>query len=830
MKVFLSAVSGQFKACRDELASDLRKIRCEVRVQEDFQQGPRTLIERLEEYVAQCDRVIALIGDAYGFEASGDAVPPVDPPRSYTQWEYRFAVGDRLHGNKVSPKDLYVYVASDPYLQQHPVQQTAEHARRQAAFTAAIKASGKHRAPFDSLDQLCRLVLRDGWQMQERPRKPRNLPYASLGSLFKGRAVDLGRLHHLLQINDGRAVVIHGLGGTGKTRLAIEYALGSAAEYAALLSVTADSPEALQRNLAALTAEAILDLPEHEAKEEDVRVNAVKRWLAEHPGWLLILDNVDTPQAAEAVAGLLPRLAAGRVLVTSRLTDWSGSFQALELDMLGEQDAADFLLERTHGRRRAAAADEADALALAKELGGLALALEQAGAFIWQKRVSIADYLSRWREREKKVREWHDARLMNYPRSLAVTWDTSFEQLDAPARALLRMLCWLASEPVPRALLESETAQQQLRASVATIRDTGELANADPDKADMEDSLAALAGLSFIKWESGNDAFRIHRLVQEVARERLPADQREPWLRAALAVVDDYLPGDPPPNDVRSWSRWEPMRPHVAALVAAADAAGIYEPTSRLMNELGLLLATQCIWAEAESLYRRALAIDEQSYGPQHPEVATRLNNLAALLQATNRLAEAEPLMRRVLAIDEQSFGPEHPAVAIRLYNLAALLQDTNRLTEAEPLMCRVVDIFEKSLGTGHPKVATALNNLALLLQATNRLAEAEPLMRRVLAIDEQSFGPEHPNVATELNNLARLLQATHRLAEAEPLMRRAVEIFLDFTAQTDHEHPHLRAARRNYAALLKQMGDSPDEVSAKLNAVAARYGLQLGD
>ena len=84
---------------------------------------------------------------------------------------------------------------------------------------------------------------------------------------------------------------------------------------------------------------------------------------------------MDTPQAAEAVAGLLPRLAAGRVLVTSRLTDWSGSFQALELDMLSEQDAADFLLERTHGRRRAAAADEADALALAKELGGLALAV-----------------------------------------------------------------------------------------------------------------------------------------------------------------------------------------------------------------------------------------------------------------------------------------------------------------------------------------------------------------------------------------------------------------------------------------------------------------------
>ncbi len=96
MKIFLSAVSGQLKECRDALASDLRAIGCEVKVQEDFQQGPRTLIEKIEEYVAHCDRVIALVGDAYGFEASGVAVPAVDPPRTYTQWEFYFALGDRL--------------------------------------------------------------------------------------------------------------------------------------------------------------------------------------------------------------------------------------------------------------------------------------------------------------------------------------------------------------------------------------------------------------------------------------------------------------------------------------------------------------------------------------------------------------------------------------------------------------------------------------------------------------------------------------------------------------------------------------------------------------
>src|SRR5207248_74249 len=102
-------------------------------------------------------------------------------------------------------------------------------------------------------------------------------------------------------------------------------------------------------------------------------------------------------------------------------------------------------------------------------------------------------------------------------------------------------------------------------------------------------------------------------------------------------------------------------------------------------------------------LSRRALAITEQSYGPDHPDVATRLNNLALLLQATNRPGEAEPLFRRALAIDEQSYGPGHPDVARDFNNLALLLRATNRPGEAEPLFRRAVRILiEFRHRTGH--------------------------------------------------------------------------------------------------------------------------------
>jgi hypothetical protein len=122
--------------------------------------------------------------------------------------------------------------------------------------------------------------------------------------------------------------------------------------------------------------------------------------------------------------------------------------------------------------------------------------------------------------------------------------------------------------------------------------------------------------------------------------------------------------------------------------------------------------------------------------------------------------------------------------------------------------------------------VATDLNNLAQLLQDTNRLAEAEPLMRRALAIDEHSFGNQHPKVAIRLNNLALLLQATNRLTEAEPHMQRMAGIFLTFTRQTGHPHPHLRVALGNYASLLKKMGRTDAEVRQRLNNLRAEYGL----
>ncbi len=108
------------------------------------------------------------------------------------------------------------------------------------------------------------------------------------------------------------------------------------------------------------------------------------------------------------------------------------------------------------------------------------------------------------------------------------------------------------------------------------------------------------------------------------------------------------------------------------------------------------------------------------------------------------------------------------------------------------------------------------------------RLGEAEPLMRRALAIDEASYGDSHPDVARDLNNLAHLLKATNRLDEAKLLMRRMVEIFLNFTRDTGHQHPHLTTVLANYVGLLIEMGNTQEQALEKVRAIMKPYGMSV--
>jgi hypothetical protein len=230
------------------------------------------------------------------------------------------------NGNSTSryhKRRLSIYIATADYQSDRPTANVDDDSALQAKHVRHLEKLD--RDYFATTHELCRRVLREDWPMLA-VKKPRNLPFASLGALFKGRDKFLDKLHEVLagdKDGDATAVVgkaLHGLGGVGKTRLAVEYALRHESEHSALLFVSAETPERLYAGLAALTGPDILDLPEKDAREDEVKIPAALGWLENHPGWLMILDNVDDAPAAAAVEKLLARLRGGKVIVTGRIS------------------------------------------------------------------------------------------------------------------------------------------------------------------------------------------------------------------------------------------------------------------------------------------------------------------------------------------------------------------------------------------------------------------------------------------------------------------------------------------------------------------------------
>ncbi len=383
-----------------------------------------------------------------------------------------------------------------------------------------------------------------------------NLPFESLGDLFKGREKELAELETFATSAVPKKV-LHGLGGIGKTRLTVEHAWRHGHLYrGAAFFVRADSPAGLRAQIAALAGADLLRLPERQASAEEEVFGAVLTWLRENPGWLLILDNVDTEEAARAVRELLPRLQGGKVLVTSRLKAWPAGFGKREVERIPPEEANAFLLERTQDARAKKPTDGADAAQLATLLDGLPLALEQAGAYIAYHRFSLRGYLDAWDQTREDVLGWYDERVMDYPHSLAVTWQQTVERLGPAPAALLRLMAFLAPEPIPIGLFE--TGEEIVaEASQKMAEESG----TSPTTETVRAALAALAAYSMIEQEEG--VVLVHRMVQEVTRNRVPEESRRSWTEMALQLVDRFAPPEPP-DDVRTWPVWDLLRPHAA--------------------------------------------------------------------------------------------------------------------------------------------------------------------------------------------------------------------------------------------------------------------------
>ncbi|WP_165423003.1 FxSxx-COOH system tetratricopeptide repeat protein [Ktedonosporobacter rubrisoli] len=639
--------------------------------------------------------------------------------------------------------------------------------------------------------------------LEELPMLPASVPRAHLPNVwmipyprnffFLGRDELLAQLHTRLQSGQplvlSHPLAVGGLGGIGKTQTAVEYAYRYHGEYQAVLWARAESRESLHTSYTQIAKELHLSL--QDAQEQELIVWEVKTWLQERQGWLLILDNADE---LNVLKGFLPPALGGHVLITTRAGATGRLAQRLEVPNFTLQEGALFLLRRAGllapdaPLTQAAAEEQEVARAIARELGGLPLALDQAGAYLEETGTSLAAYLHLYRQYQAALlNERRGSIEEDHPDSVVITWSLSFrrvEQRSLAAVQVLRFCAYLAPDAIPL--------------DVLTI-------SPDPivsDQLVLGQALEALRAYSLVSIDPTARQLSMHRLVQAVIRQSLSEDEQAAWMQRVVMILAGIFPN---PELLEKWPECELYLPHALMATTWIEQEQLStEEAASLLGQTGRYLYRRGHYWEAEPLYKRALEIRRRSLGEEHPDTAMSLNNLALLYWYQGRYEEAEPLYKRVLEICEQQLGEEHPDTATSLNNLAMLYQEQGRYEEAEPLYKRALEIWKQRLGEEYPETATSLNNLASLYREQGRYEEAEPLYKRALEIRRKRLGEGHPDTANSLNNLATLYWEQGRYEEAEPLLKQALEIYKQ---QLGEEHPNVAAILNNLATLYWEQG-----------------------
>ncbi len=509
-----------------------------------------------------------------------------------------------------------------------------------------------------------------------------NIPYPR-NSFFLGRDKLLEeRLHTQLQAGQTTALsqspqAISGLGGIGKTQLAVEYAYRYHQDYEAVLWARAETREELIASYSTLAT--LLKLPEQQAGDQEITLAAVKRWLQMHQKWLLILDNAD---AVELLPPFLPPVAGGHVLLTTRAWDMRRLARRLEVETLPVEQGALLLLRRAallppDGTLEQASADERRlASALTSELGGLPLALDQAGAYLEATGMSLEEYQCISQTHRQTLLNERRSLVEDHPASVATTWSLSFARVEtkSPAAAdLLRLCAYLAPDAIPEAILTQGAEHLgDLLAPVAA------------DAFLFAQAIEALRASSLLARDPRTKTLSVHRLVQAVLRDTLPTEDERQWKQRAVLAVTAARPDV---QDVKQWDACERWLPHALLCATWIEQEPISSPEAALLlNDAGYYLSERARYREAEPLLKRALEIREQELGAQHPDTAGSLNNLAGLYQDQGKYAEAEPLLKRALAIVERVLGPDHPHTRTVRANYVALLRVMGRDEEARKM------------------------------------------------------------------------------------------------------------------------------------------------
>ncbi|KZP05102.1 TPR-like protein [Athelia psychrophila] len=687
-------------------------------------------------------------------------------------------------------------------------------------------------------------------------------PVDRISPCFMGREEDMHAITSAVRSCDGGApsrYAVWGMPGLGKSQLALSYANVSfkAGHHTHVIWIPAMTLEKVNQGLV-----KVLDLTQHVDRnnpDQGARLTAARLCLEQfdlHLKWLIILDDV-TLATLDFLREHLPRQNGhGSILITTRTLEVAKAVASVagqqhpvhELKALSTQKSV-ALLFKSAGIHSSATADLESAQKFVKKIGCLPLAVEQAGSYMRRSGLIGADQLETLYDQGglEEIIGW-DNSLTTYQHTSVLTTITiqlqRLGEIDRHLLMLLQVLSFLDLENIPLDIVVLG-ARRVARRLAAKPKDSllckwvRQLSNRSNQvvvaSADVSVELRPLLELVCSeKWLRGalrhleelslaqprydkETSLHIHDLIQLVLQNSMTADQlgEDPHcalaatlLRGAFETLGDLDSPD-------TWTEFERFVPHLMALLKHAGKStpelhnmnanvawyffrrGRYDEAEALyrrilagqeeglgadhpstlgtVNNLAVLYRNQGRYTEAEALYQRALEGQEQQVGPDHLDTLGTVNNLAIVYEKQGKYAEAEELYQRALAGQEKQFGPDQLITLNTVNNLGWLYVLWGNYEEAEPLCKRGLEGFEQQLGADHPETLNTVNSIAVLYRDQGRYTEADTFYKRALAGQQRQLGADHPDTLETINSLANLRVQQGRLEEAEILFNRAL-------------------------------------------------------
>ncbi len=600
------------------------------------------------------------------------------------------------------------------------------------------------------------------------------------------------------------------MGGVGKTQLALAYAHRRRSSVTLGWWISAGSRTSAISSLAELGRQ--LNLPYTTAESTAKRVVGL---LSEREGWLLIFDDAKT---GDDLLDLVPVTSNGQVLITSRNPQFDRLAETLLLQVFPQDEAARFL------RNRVGDTDQDSSAELATRLGGLPLALEQAGAYCRDSGIGLRDYLQRYdSSRARLLRQGSGLNRVSVEATLELSFDWVARR-DIAAMQLLRVLAFMAPAEVPR----------NLPAMSPSVLPRA-LARTCADVVGLDKAVATLLQASLLTSATA-EHIRVHQLISDVLRDRITADGNRGlrWLRG-LRVI--FLPGTDSSSswsvsrwvnaavallwagvqvderDPDGWSRAATLLPHaekVWTYLANGEAAFRKKQmilVAQLFGELGIRLFRNGDYAAAEELCSRARRIGQETLSGTDPRLLRLTNCLAQVTHGLGKLDEAKDLYEQVLSAYRRDYGEDHPDTIQTMNDLGGvLMEQEERLPEARRMYEHVVSTRLRTLGKRDIHTLMAMNNLGKVCRRLHDLPTAHTLATEVVRIGGELLGEDHPDNLVWMNNLAEVSRARGELEEARALHQKVLTLRRKILGET---HPASIVSMNNLARVMRLLGDT---------------------